>query len=285
MEAFEKSNADISNLCAIKLTIAGEDIGVIFHPSWLNSSTLEIARVISFFWNSTFNKLSRFAVGPKWFITACNAAMKTSILTTHYVSTSTCVCREIVCVIYGGKLFCPFHNYTGTAHSFLLVTAVSRSDMLQSDNWLDIWHKACVWHRQFEPGFTNIPPYDLAKHMLLHTKYNSSRLCSSQYVQSTYFVLCWMVFCYDKVESPVMLLFASTIHMCTVRLWCPHSPNDTNSTEVAQLDATIGTLHGEHPSIQLLKTVGKFILRVFGWNKAEIWQHFLIFSESPVLDL
>jgi len=79
-----------------------------------------------------------------------------------------------------------------------------------------------------------------------------------------------MVFCYGKVESPVIHMFESMIHMCTVRLWCPHSPNDTNSTEVAQLDATIGALHGEHPSIQLLKTVGKFLLRVFSRNKAEI---------------
>ena len=102
--------------------------------------------------------------------------------------------------------------------------------------------------------------------------------------QSTYIVLYRMILCYGKVVYPFIKPFHSMIHMYTVWPGGAHTPNDTNSTEMPQLNSTIGTPHGEHSSIQLLKPVGKVLVRVFGRDKAETWQDFLIFPESTVLD-
>ena len=72
--------------------------------------------------------------------------------------------------------------------------------------------------------------------------------------------------------------------MDTVGPWSRLSPSNTNSTKVAQLNATIGTVFSEHSSIQLLKSVGKVPLRIFGRDNAKIGQYRLIFSTSTVLD-
>ena len=104
-----------------------------------------------------------------------------------------------------------------------------------------------------------------------------------QWKHTPYLIVCTKILCDDKVESPVILLLHGTVQMCTVIPWGLLFPSDSNPREVAQLDATIGAMRGEHSSIQLLKPVGKVLLRAFGRNKAELRQYCLIF-ECTMLD-
>ena len=99
-----------------------------------------------------------------------------------------------------------------------------------------------------------------------------------------YRILQFKILCDDKVESPVVHLLHSVIQMCTVRLWGALSPSDSITREVAQLDATIGTVAGKYSSIHLSESVGKVPLRAFGRDKTEIRQFCLIFSERTVLN-
>ena len=99
-----------------------------------------------------------------------------------------------------------------------------------------------------------------------------------------YHILHIKILCDDKVESPVMHPLHSAIQMCTIRPWDALSPSDSIPREVAQLDATIGTVTGKHSSINLCEPVGKVPLRAFGRDKTEIRQFFLIFYECAVLN-
>ena len=98
-----------------------------------------------------------------------------------------------------------------------------------------------------------------------------------------YFDLDFNILCDSEIKSPVMNPFRSVVNLGTVRPWSPLSPSNSNSRKVGQLDATIGTVWGEHSSLQLCKLVRKVSLRATGGDKAEIWQYFVIF-ECPMLN-
>ena len=93
------------------------------------------------------------------------------------------------------------------------------------------------------------------------------------------------IFSDDKVESPIGCLFLDgVVDLCTVGPWSPLSSSDSNTREVAQLDATIGTVCREPSAIQLLECVGEFLLGTLGGYKVEISKRCLI-SGCTVLDL
>ena len=84
-------------------------------------------------------------------------------------------------------------------------------------------------------------------------------------LQTTYTLQCIKILNDDKVDPPVRcLLFDGVVDLCTVGTWSPLSPSDSNTREVAQLDATIGTVCREHSSIQLLECVGEGLLGTLG---------------------
>ena len=72
--------------------------------------------------------------------------------------------------------------------------------------------------------------------------------------------------------------------MCTIGPWGPLSPSNPKPREVAQLDATIGTVQGEYSFIYLSEPVGKILLRAFGIDKAEVTQCCVMLSECTVLN-
>ena len=90
------------------------------------------------------------------------------------------------------------------------------------------------------------------------------------WIQNIYRILHLKILCDDKVESPVVHLLHSLVQMCTVGPWSTFSPSDSKPREVAQLDATIGTVCGKHSSIHLPKCIGEVLLRALGGDKAEI---------------
>ena len=92
----------------------------------------------------------------------------------------------------------------------------------------------------------------------------------SHMIHELYHILHIKILCDDKVESPVIHLLHSVVQMCTVGSRGASSPSHSIPREVAQLDATIGAVCGEHSSIYLSELVGKVFLRAFGRDEAEI---------------
>ena len=92
------------------------------------------------------------------------------------------------------------------------------------------------------------------------------------------------ILCEDKVVSPVIRLFLSIVQMCTVSPWSLLSSSDSKPREVAQLDATVRAVSGEHSSIHTSEPVGKFLLRASGGDKAEVRQCCIILFECTVLN-
>jgi len=99
-----------------------------------------------------------------------------------------------------------------------------------------------------------------------------------------YRVHCIKILCDDKVVSPVIHLLCRAVAMSTVCLWSTHFPSDSKPREVAQLNAAIGAVCSEHPTIHLSEPVGKVSLGAFCRDKAETRQCCLILSECTVLD-
>ena len=90
-------------------------------------------------------------------------------------------------------------------------------------------------------------------------------------LQTTYGLYCIKILNDDKVDSPVRcLLFDGVVDLCTVGLWSPLSSTDSNTREVAQLDATIGAVCREPSSIQLFECVGEGLLGTLGGDEVEI---------------
>ena len=117
------------------------------------------------------------------------------------------------------------------------------------------------------------------------TVYNTGT-CSLQYaLHITYGLQCIKIFSDEKVESPVRwLLLYGVADLCTVGSWCPLFSSNSNTREVAQLDATIGAVCREPSSNQLLEYVGEFLLRTLSGNEVESSKRCLI-SGCTVLDL
>ena len=96
-------------------------------------------------------------------------------------------------------------------------------------------------------------------------------------LQTTYGLYCIKIFSDDKVDSPVRCLFLDgVVDLCAIGSWSPHSSSDSNTREVAQLDATIGAVCREHSSIQLLECVGEGLLGTLGGDEVEISKRCLI---------
>ena len=113
---------------------------------------------------------------------------------------------------------------------------------------------------------------------------HSNQMIPIRHMHKMYRILRVKILCDDKVESPVIHLLHSVKQMCTVKPRGALSPSDSIPREMAQLDATIGTVAGKHSSIHLSEPVGKVLLGAFGGDKTEIRQFCLIFSECAVLN-
>ena len=99
-----------------------------------------------------------------------------------------------------------------------------------------------------------------------------------------YRIHCIKILCDDKVVSPVIHLLHSAVAMSTVCLWSTRFPSDSKPREVTQLNAAIGAVCSEHPTIHLSEPVGKVSLGAFCRDKAETRQCCLILSECTMLD-
>ena len=104
-------------------------------------------------------------------------------------------------------------------------------------------------------------------------------------MHTTYSLQHIKIFSDDKVDSPIRcLIFDGVVDLCTVGTWSPLFPSGYNPREVAQLDATVGTVYREPSSIQLLECVGEGLLGTLGGDEVEISKRCLIFG-CTVLNL